>query len=468
MKFTNLLKSLIIEASRYEVLWDKYVKKPKDKENLSPKEKENLKIKIPKEVFFELIETDPTSNLNDVDLTNASPDDFKKVKVGAYTPWLIKQYLTIKTEREPGTPGYEAELRDMRSRFMEDLYKLPDELRKFERFKGKLPLEQRDINKLTIHQVEDLMAPFKLEKTKGTATEKEEAKRTFEYPGSEVVFRGSKWTVVKIEDCGDIAKDAAAFFGGYMLKSGVNETSWCTSSTEERWNQFNYYCKQGPLYVILPNTDSAYGEKTGLPANRFQFHFPSNQFMDKNDRGINLIEYLNGPMQEIKEYFKKEFAKGLTSTSDKSLKISDFQHGNVGKFVGLYGLKDLFENLPLDLEEITISVPDNTNINIELPPSIGKFKNLVYLSLKNCVTSIPPQICECKNLSFVSLIDNPNLRSLPECMAHLPKLQILGLKGSDKVFDNLSPDFYRDGVNVITVGGQKSYIDFSELNPESE
>ena len=467
MKFTNLLKSLIIEASRYEVLWDKYVKKPKDKENLSPKDKEKLKLKIPKEVFFELIQTDPTSNINNIDLTNASPDDLKNVKVGSYTPWLIKQYLTVKTEREPGTPGYEAEVRDIRNRFMEDLYKLPNELRKFERFKGRLPLDKRDINKLTIHDLEDLMAPFKLEKTKGTAQEKEEAKKTFEYPGSEIVFKGSGWTVVKIEDCGALGKSAAQFFGGYDLKSAIGETGWCTSSPGMSYFE-NTYCPKGPLYVLLPSTDTQYGEKTGLPANRYQFHFPSNQYMDKNDRAIDLIAMLNGPMKEVKEYFKKEFAKGLTSSSDKSLKISDFQHGAVGKFVALYGLKDLFENLPLDLEEITISVPDNVNIDIDLPASIGRFKNLMYLSLKNCVTSIPPQICECKNLSFISLTDNPKLRTLPECMAHLPKLQILGIKGSNNVADSLSPDFYRDGVNVISVGGEKSYIDFSELNPESE
>jgi hypothetical protein len=469
MKFTNLLRNMILEASRFEVLMDKFVKKPlKRGQQLDPKEIEKEKNKIPKDVFFELIEADPTSRLNNVNLYIALPDDLNKVKVGGYTPWLIKQYLNVTTERQPGDQGYEAEVKQMRERFMEDLYKIPDELKKFERFKGRLPVDKRNIANLSVMELEDLMAPFKLEKTKGTAEEKEVAKKSYEYPGSEVVFRGKNWTIVKITDCGQLGKDAACFFGGYNLKSGVGETNWCTSAPGLSYFE-NTYCPKGPLYVILPQQDTQYGEKSGLPANRYQFHFQTNSFMDKNDRGIDLINTLNGPMAETKAFFKNEFAKGLTDgTTGDALKITDFEHGAVGKFVALYGLEELFNSVPDNLREITISVPDRTQVDLNIPPSVGRFKNLIYLSLRNCVSKIPPQICECKNLSFVSLIDNPNLRTLPECIADLPKLQILGLKGSEQVFDNLGPAFSREGVNTITTGGKPAYIDFSEVNPETE
>jgi hypothetical protein len=56
--------------------------------------------------------------------------------------------------------------------------------------------------------------------------------------------------------------------------------------------------------------------------------------MDKDDRGIDLIQMLNGPMSELKGVFKNEFAKGLTEgASGGALKITDFEHGQVGKFV---------------------------------------------------------------------------------------------------------------------------------------
>ena len=47
MKFTNLLRNMILEASRFEVLMDKFVKKPlKRGEQLSPKDIEKEKNKI--------------------------------------------------------------------------------------------------------------------------------------------------------------------------------------------------------------------------------------------------------------------------------------------------------------------------------------------------------------------------------------------------------------------------------------
>jgi hypothetical protein len=56
MKFTNLLRNMILEASRFEVLMDKFVKKPlKRGEQLSPKDIEKEKNKIPKDVFLNLL-----------------------------------------------------------------------------------------------------------------------------------------------------------------------------------------------------------------------------------------------------------------------------------------------------------------------------------------------------------------------------------------------------------------------------
>jgi hypothetical protein len=82
--------------------------------------------------------------------------------------------------------------------------------------------------------------------------------------------------------------------------------------------------------------------------------------MDRDDRQIDLVQYLNGPMAELKEFFKPEFAKGLTLNGEK-LVIDSFNSGAVGKFIGLYGLDDLFENLPLTLSEIQIQKKKEMN-----------------------------------------------------------------------------------------------------------
>ena len=63
------------------------------------------------------------------------------------------------------------------------------------------------------------------------------------------------------------------------------DTNWCTASSDDYY--FNSYNYEGPLYVNIRKSDGA----------KFQFHFPSRQFMDINDeevsiRGLGLSEGL--------------------------------------------------------------------------------------------------------------------------------------------------------------------------------
>lgn len=434
MKFTNLLRNMILEASRLEVLMDKFVKSDKKGGELSPEDKAKQSNKIPKEVFFELIKADPDSRLNNVELDTASKEDLQKVKVGKYVTWLIKQYIEVPTESAPGERGFEEDLKRERDLFMEDLFKVPDELRKFEKFKGRLPLEQRDINKLTLPQLTILMSKFRLEKTKGTQEEKKQAAKTFEYPGSRVVFRGNKWTVVAIEGCDELSRNAAIFFGGSMLKPERGETKWCTSGPGLSYFDGNYNpCQKGPLFVILPNTDSEYGEVTGLPANRYQIQFGSNSFFDKFDHKIDFVEKLNGEMSELKKFFKPFYAKGLTVGNGESLSIEGFDRGVIGQFVGLYGLDELFDSLPDTLTDISISNPNKGGPIITIPKSISKFKNLQNLSLSNCIREVPSEVCQLNQLEFVGFMNNPELTSIPECLGNMPNIYFMNIDGSPNI-----------------------------------
>ena len=425
MKFTSLLKSVILEQSKFEVLFDALTKPSVDKEG------KKMKPKLSKEEFFELMQADPTTKLNDVDLLNSSPEELKKVKAGKFTAWIIKNYLTPKTERQPGDRGYEEEVKQAKLTYIEDLSKITNDLMKFVRFKDRIEGE-RDLNKMTPSILYDKVKDFSLEKIKASAEEKKEASKTFEHPGGQVIFRGNEWTVVKITDKNQLGKDAACFYGGYYLEPSKGETRWCTSGPGLTY--FERYIKDGPLYVIIQNNDTKLGQKSQLPATRYQFHFPSNQFMDAADHSIDLVQFLNGPMAELKELFKPEFAKGLTVGGEK-LVIDSFSHGAIGKFIALYGLDDLIGNLPDTLTEFQIQNRDskNNDVIINIPEEIGRFKNLHMILLDNCIDSIPEAICTLPKLRFLALINNPKLTSIPECIADLPNLYFLNLKGSPNV-----------------------------------
>jgi hypothetical protein len=417
MKFTPLLKSIILEQSRFEVLYDALTQPSVDKQG------KKQKPRLTKQELNALVQADPTTRLNDVDLENMSKDDYKKLKAGKYVQWLIKQYLTLKTERQPGENGYDRELANVKATFMEDLYKVTDDLKKFERFKSKIKGE-KDINKLTADQLYDAVKDFDL--TLATTT-KSERKSAEVHPGSKMVYDGPNWRVIEIEDKGPVGKEAACFYGG-----NNQETRWCTSTPgTDQW--FNRYIKDGPLYVLFNPNDTDVSPTTGLPKNRYQFHFPSNQFMDKDDRQQDLVQLLTGPMKELKDFFKPEFAKGLTVGGEK-LVIDSFTHGAVGKFIALYGLDDLIGNLPPTLKEFQIQNKDNkSDIIINIPEEIGRFKDLNMIMLDNCVASIPDSVCGLQKLKFLALINNQKLTSIPECVSNLPSLLFLNLKGSPNV-----------------------------------
>jgi Leucine-rich repeat (LRR) protein len=414
MKFTPLLKTIIVEQSKFEFLTNKYLSPKVNKEG------KKLKPKLTKQELNAFVQADPTSKLNNVNLDNVSKDDLSKVKAGKYVDWIATQYLNLKTERQPGDNGYERELTQVRETFIEDLYKVTDDLKKFERFKNKIKGE-KDINKLTTDQLYDAVKDFDI--TLATTT-KSERKKAEIHPGAELVFDGPNWRVVKIDDKGPVGREAACFYGG-----NNQETRWCTS-TPGTDNWFNRYIKTGPLYVIYNPNDPKVGSVTGLPVERYQFHFPENQFMDKDDRQQDLVKLLTGPMKELKDFFKPEFAKGLTVGGGEKLVIDSFTHGAVGKFIALYGLDDLISSLPNTLEEFQIQNKDKNDIIINIPEEIGRFEKLKMIMLDNCVASIPDSVCKLSKLRFLALINNSKLTKIPDCVGDLPSLLFLNLKGS--------------------------------------
>ena len=398
MKFTSILKSIILEQSRVEILLNSLTKPSEDKDG------KKIKPKLTKSEFAELVKGDPTTKLNNVNIEDANDKDLEKVKAGKYVQWLIKKYLTVKTERQPGERGYEQEVIAAKNLFMENLYKVTDDLKKFDRFKSRLSDNFKDINKLSVEQLYDAVKEFSLEKTKASKEEKITAAETYEHPGGKVVFRGPTWTIIKITDKSQLGKDAACFYGGNHGSPAKGETTWCTSSPGLDW--FNRYINKGPLYVVIPNNWSGKrGEISGLPAERYQFHFPDAQFMDVHDHQIDLIDFLNGKMKELKEYFKPEFAKGLT-TSGELLQIDGFKHGVIGKFIALYGLEELFDSLPDTLTQIQIYNKDNNNVVLSIPESITRFKDLHMIMLDNCINYIPESICQLSKLRFLAFTNN--------------------------------------------------------------
>lgn len=445
MKFTNILKSIILENSRFKVLYDSLVQKPSPDGKVKPDPK-----KIPFEVLKALIFADPTTIIprgSEFNVDTATIENMENAKVGKYTNWLIKNFIKpVNIEFNPEDPrAYTQALKAYQNLFIEDLYKVTADLKKFERYKNTFPQDKRDIAKLSKDEVFELVKDLSLDKTKASKTEKDQAKKSYEHPGATVTFRGANWTVAKIEGTSELQKDAACFYGG-SHESEKGESRWCTSSPGAEW--WKRYLGKGPLYVILPNESADLGQVSGLPVERYQFHFPDAQFMDRFDNQVNLVELLNTKLKELKDYFKPEFAKSFVAPSETKVTIS-YPKTSAGKFIALYGFVELFDNLPDNITMLHIENTSSEEISIDVPDSISRFHNLENLMLTKICKSIPASITSLSNLEFLSLPDNKNLTKLPNGLGDMNNLTFISLQNSN-IEQNL-PDDVKE--NFQDIGG---------------
>lgn len=167
----------------------------------------------------------------------ADPSTNKK-----YTQWMARQFAN----------GSERALEDVTST-------LADYVAKFHKLntRKKLPPGENDINRYKsaahLYQVMDRYEdPVDDDDGKGKARK--------EYEDADV-------TVVVPED-----EAAACRYG--------RQTRWCTAAVHGS-NYFNEYNKDGPLYILIPKHPKTEGEK-------YQLHFDSYQYMDRNDDPVDL------------------------------------------------------------------------------------------------------------------------------------------------------------------------------------
>jgi hypothetical protein len=169
----------------------------------------------------------------------ADPTSYNKgkiVKVGNFVKWILKLYTNGSWKGG-------------------DSYETRDLLTKFIKYKSKLPIEKRDINRF--NSVSELYSLIRTLEGQGVKTQSD-VKRE----GAEVVYEDSEWKIVIPH-----TEEASCIYGAH--------TRWCTAGRER--NMFDYYNEQGPLYI---NINKVTGDK-------YQFHFESKSFMDAEDKTIS-------------------------------------------------------------------------------------------------------------------------------------------------------------------------------------
>ena len=202
---------------------------------------------IDRDVFNAAVAADPTSY-----------NQGKIVKVGNFVKWILKLY-----QNNSWKTG--------------DSYETKDLLSKFIKYKSKLPIEKRDINRF--NSIHNLYSIIQTLEGQGVKSQKDVKKE-----GADVVYEDDEWKIVIPH-----TEEASCIYGA--------QTRWCTAGRED--NMFDYYNKQGPLYI---NINKVTGEK-------YQFHFETNSYMDADDDEISprRIGLSKGAIEYYKSIGKKAY-----------------------------------------------------------------------------------------------------------------------------------------------------------------
>ena len=170
--------------------------------------------------------------------------------------WILNRYLT------PTGEGYGI------NRWEDIASRLIPAIKKFEVLKRKPnlnpPLPTRDLNQIkSLSQLEDITEKYQ-EKELASKSEKasEEEQAFYDSKQATLVYNDDQIKVVVPH-----TMEASQYFG--------RNTRWCTAAKTN--NRFNAYNKKGPLYIVLIKQENK----------RWQFHWPSKQFMNEADEEIN-------------------------------------------------------------------------------------------------------------------------------------------------------------------------------------
>lgn len=276
---------------------------------------------IPENRFQSIIELDPTYKIGS---TNA----------GTYGKWLLSL-----ANKNGGRVNDEEYITDVLKRFEEN--------KKF--------LKNKDIMGFkTIYDVDDYLSDennYKEESARQKLRRVQNfVRKTDLIKDADKVFDGNDWVIY-------VPKTYEA-----SCKLGRG-TTWCTATTQSD-RYYNMYSGDGPLYININKHD---------PDEKYQFNFPTEQFMDKNDEEIYVMEFLQNN-EELLDFYGDEPYIGM--------KLREINaNNNLASF-----LSDKTTDEKLG-ETVTIDNIDDLNelIDIldEIPEESGKMSSFEILVVKN-------------------------------------------------------------------------------------
>jgi hypothetical protein len=236
--------------------------------------------KIPYDVFSSIVGADPQSKI----------EEGRVVRIGKYGKLLLSMYQTGGLQ-------------------LEDLSKATEYLGYV--YKHSVAIDVKKVKQLG--DLYNLVSQYIVKDKLDLSSVLSALKPNEDY---KLLHDGEKWLIYQ-----PLSEKGSAYLG--------YGTQWCTAwgthSTSKEYKErhclFSKHHNQGPLYIIIDKKDND---------EKYQFHFESKQYMDKNDRRVNTGSMLdNSP--ELKYYFfpslQKEVSKEQVQLELKRIDVLSSEEG---------------------------------------------------------------------------------------------------------------------------------------------
>jgi hypothetical protein len=225
--------------------------------------------KIPYDEFKSIVDSDPQTTIG---------GDGVIARLGKYAKLLLNMYQ-------------KGGLR------LEDLEKAKEYLGYV--YSHKIPVEINKINELG--DLYNVVKDYIVKDTKSLS----EILKVLSQEEFKVLHNGEGWYIFQ-----PLTEKAACYLG-------VN-TEWCTTwgpyslnkKNKDRGNLYQRYAKDGPLFIMINKSDQN---------DKYQFHFESKQFMDKDDRRIDTSNFFKNKI-ELRNFFFPSFL-GEVSNDELQLEL---------------------------------------------------------------------------------------------------------------------------------------------------
>lgn len=171
---------------------------------------------------------------------------------------------------------------------LEDIPRVKQDLMKFAQVQSKLPLEQKDLNRLSLSDLYKVLKPFEKKAVVSNRAEDRAIKEKLMKTGkAEMLYKDNNLIVLIPK-----TKAASCYFG--------KGTKWCTSATNQ--NMFAHYNKRGQLYIIMTKDDGKY-----------QFQFETNSYMNSEDQPLtdDQLSALTQKYPKLYDIFSKQAEEHL-------------------------------------------------------------------------------------------------------------------------------------------------------------